>query len=189
MSEKPEVDILSLANCSVYNENNKTVKLHRMWDYKTTVFVFVRHFACIACRAHVADVWKNRKAYEEKGAQIVFIGNGHAHFIQTFKEDLNLEGANVYTNPGLCAFKAAGFKRGFLAALGPKSLKEGLSMYKEGHRQASYSKEKGDLWQLGGVLVVAKEGRVIYHHINESLGDFPPDKDILEEKLYLKKGN
>ena len=168
MEKKFDVDIVSLANCSVYNSNNKTVKLHRMWDYKTTVFIFVRHFACIDCRAHVPKIWQQKEAYESKGAQLVFIGNGHSRFIEIFKEDLQLEGANIYTDPSLQAFQAAGFKRGFLTALGPQSLKKGLGLYKEGHRQSAYKKGMGDLWQLGGTLVIAQGGRVTYQHINES---------------------
>jgi peroxiredoxin len=170
-------NILQLAEAPVLDENGVAVKLGRLWQAQTTIFVFLRHFGCIACRGHAVDVWANRDKYQAHGAKIIFIGNGNPQFIKMFKEDLNLEGAAVYTDPTLASFRAAGFKRGFLAALGPQAIANALKLYAQGHRQVAVGKASGDLWQLGGIVVVKPGGHVAYHYISEALGDFPPHQD------------
>ena len=38
--------------------------------------------------------------------------------------------------------------------------------------------EQGDLWQLGGILVVKPEGKVGYHFISSAAGDYSPETDL-----------
>ena len=175
---KPHVDMLTLASCVVKNEYEQDVKIASLWQKAPAILIFLRHFACIACRAHAKQVWQNRAAYEKDGAKIHFIGNGQARYIAAFKEDLGLAEASVFTDPQLSCFRAAGFRRGFLAALGPRAVANGLKLLKDGHKQTAYGSGSGDLWQLGGILVIRPEGRVAYHYISEVLGDFPPEKDV-----------
>lgn len=174
------VSIINLAGCHVQDENGSQIKMAYLWKYQTIIFIFLRHFGCISCRAHAAQVWLDREKYEKNGAKIVFIGNGNSNYIDFFKEDLKIQGAPVFTDPSLKSFQAAGFKRGFLAALGPKSLMAGIKMFRDGQRQGAYSKETGDLWQMGGVLVVRPNGTVAYHYISQLLGDYPPENDIAD---------
>ena len=51
-------------------------------------------------------------------------------------------------------FQAAGFKRGFLAAIGPQSIKRGFEMYREGNQQGTYKKGNGGSlatrWSVSG---------------------------------------
>jgi hypothetical protein len=141
----------------------------------------LRHFGCISCRSLAVDIWKNKEKYEKDGARIIFIGNGKANFINGFKEQLGLGEVPIFTDPTLQSFRAAGFKRGFLAALGPKAIVNVYKMYGEGHRQGPTNKESGDLWQLGGVLVIKPDGRVGYHYISEVTGDYPPEGDIVSD--------
>lgn len=34
--------------------------------------------------------------------------------------------------------------------------------------------------QLGGVIAIRPDGKVIFHYMSEAIGDFPPDKDVLD---------
>lgn len=181
MSTIPGGSLLTFANCEIFNEDGKVVKVSSIWQTRTTVFIFLRHFGCVSCRAHAVQVWNDRAKYEVNGAQIVFIGNGDYHFIRTFKEDLGIQTSTVYTDPTLAAFRAMGFKRGFLVALGPRSIASGLGLFKKGHRQGAYSKSTGDLWQMGGVLVIKPNGAVAYHYISTALGDYPPEQDVVKK--------
>lgn len=173
------VDVPYLAHCEVFDEEGKSHKVASLWAKQTTVFIFLRHFACIECRTHAVNLWNKRQQYESTGARLVFIGNGAPHFIKYFKEELKIFYAPIFTDPKLQTFRAAGFKRGFLAALGPSSIARGLKLYKDGGRQGTNYKDSGDLWQMGGVLVVRPDGSVAYHYISEMLGDFPPDNDVV----------
>ncbi|MGZ3726511.1 MAG: AhpC/TSA family protein [Pseudobdellovibrio sp.] len=174
---KPVVSILSFANCLVFDEHGNSTKLMNLWQNQTTIFIFLRHFGCLTCRSHAKQIWSERAKYEVNGSKIIFIGNGAANYIQHFKEDLGLQDATIYTDPSLKSFYAAGFKRGFIVALGPKALANGIKAYAAGSRQA-YGKDTGNLWQLGGVLVIKPSGEVTYQYISQVTGDYAPEKDV-----------
>lgn len=171
-------NLVELSQATVLDEHGTEVPMPNLWTHETAILVFVRHFACIECRTTARQIWSERERYEGAGGRIRFIGNGQPQFIESFKEDLGLKDAPVYTDPSLNVFHAAGFKRGFLAALGPKSLRAGFKLNTEGVKKASYKKGMGDLWQLGGVLVVKPTGHVAYQYVSERLGDYPPEEDF-----------
>ncbi len=173
------VSMLTFSSCEILNEEGTRVQVASLWRAQAVLFIFLRHFGCVSCRAHAAQIWHDREKYQKNGAKIVFIGNGTPQYIKYFKEDLQIQDATIFTDPSLASFHAMGFKRGFLVALGPRSIAKGLKMFSKGHKQGSYSKDSGDLWQLGGVLVVRPNGSIAYHYISQATGDFPPEKDIL----------
>jgi hypothetical protein len=176
---KSAVRILEFSKCEIWDESGNAVKVVDLWQKQTVIFIFLRHFGCVSCRAHAVQIWNNRASYEKGGAKIIFIGNGIPQFIKTFKEDLNILDAPIYTDPSLVSFRAVGFKRGFLAALGPKSLRNGRKLMNEGHRQGqSFNRDTGDLWQLGGVVAIKPTGQIAYYYLSIATGDFPPDSDL-----------
>ncbi|MES2857390.1 MAG: AhpC/TSA family protein [Bdellovibrionota bacterium] len=180
MGNQNSVDIVSLANCVVTDPEGRQIKLAQLWQKQSVVLIFLRHFACIACRAHATQVWNDREKYEGAGAKIVFIGNGQATFIDGFKAELGLQKAMILTDPTLSSFRAAGFRHGFRALVQPKTLLNGVKLAMNGNKQMMPSAEAGTNWQLGGILVVKPDGRIAYHYISEALGDFPPESDIAE---------
>ncbi len=125
------------------------------------------------------QVWSRRKELQAGGAEIFFIGNGSPSAIVKFKAEMKIADAKFLTDEDLLCFQAAGFKRGFLSTLGPTSLKNGIRLIRRGFKQNRPTPEDGDVWQLGGVMVVQQNGNVIYHYISTALGDFPPESDIL----------
>lgn len=175
--QPPTVDIVAFAKTIVYHEGGAATELYKLWQRKNTVFIFLRHFACIACRAHATQVWNRRAEFEEKGTQLIFVGNGSPDFIGKFKEDMNLIGAPVFTDPTLGVFQAAGFRKGFLAAWGPESIKNGIKLLGQGYMQGMPSKEAGNIWQLGGSIAVRTDGKILYQYIEEAMGDFSPETD------------
>lgn len=178
---KPKANIHELSTCSVFAENGESISLFELWKQQTCVFIFLRHFACIGCRSHAVQVWLEREKYEAGGAKLIFIGNGSPDFIQKFKEDLLITDAPVYTDPSLKSFRAAGFKRGFLVSLGIKSIVKGASLMMKTGLGTSVENGSGDLWQMGGILVVRPDGKIPFQYISEALGDHPPESDVITE--------
>lgn len=177
--EKPRIDIITFTKCKVLDENKNEIELYSLWQKQPAIIIFLRHFACIACRQHAQQVWALRDKFQSKGAKVYFIGNGSADFIKKFKEDMGIQEAPVFTDPSLLSFRAAGFKRGFLVALGPQAVVNGLKMMINNKSSTGRpSSSSGDLWQLGGTLVMGTNGKVLYHHISQALGDFSPENDI-----------
>lgn len=168
---------MKFANCTVLDSENRNIRLALLWQKQPVIFIFLRHFACLACRAHAIQVWEKRESYEKTGAKLVFIGNGDARYIKNFQEELGLTKALVLTDPSLESFSAAGFQKGFFALVQPKSAINALKLLKDGHKQSAPSTSGGSHWQLGGVIAISPQGRVLYQFISEAFGDFPPESD------------
>ena len=172
----PKVDVVRLANSIVLTPDGKQLKLGRLWQSRPTVIIFLRHFACIACRAHASQFWADRERY--KGMSLIFLGNGSPDFIEKFREDLGLGNAVILTDPTLESFRAAGFRHGFRYVLQKDSILNAVKLYRQGHKQATYKKKAGTHWQMGGIMAIKTNGEVTYHYISESLGDFPSEPHI-----------
>lgn len=174
------MNILNFSNCSVLNEDGKEIRLGSLWKNQTILFIFLRHFACIACRAHATQIWLDRDKYQKNGTQIIFVGNGHPSYIKFFKEDLRIKDALVFTDPTLQSFQAAGFNRGFRAVVNAQTAVNSIKLIAQGHKQIRSTEATGDLWQLGGIIVIHPNSKVAYQYVSEALGDFPPEKDLIE---------
>ncbi len=176
------VDIVSLANSSAWLPSGEKLKIGQLWQKQTVILIFLRHFACMACRAHASQVWSEHEKYEKSGAKLVFIGNGSPDFIEKFKEDMSMEGAMILTDPTLESFRAAGLKRGILALVQPKSFVNAAKLAMQGHRQTKSSPESGHHLQLGGVVAINTRSKILYHFRSESFGDLPfePHLEIIK---------
>ena len=101
------------------------------------------------------------------GAELFVIGNGAPMFIEGFRETTGYTGA-VYTDPSLEVYKAAELERGFWKVVNFGAAVDTIGSTFRGFRQG---KTQGDKTQQGGVVVVATDGRVLYHHISKHPGD------------------
>lgn len=169
-------DVRRLAQATVIGEDHNKFRLGSFWENGPAIFIFLRHFACAACRAHALDVWAQREKFEKAGVQLYFIGNGSPSMLKAFKEELGLQDAWIFTDPHLEAFHAAGFKRGFIAAFGPRSLMSLSKIKAKGHAASEWNKEQGDAFQLGGVLAVKPGGIVTYQYMSEYQGDYKDEE-------------
>ncbi|MDO9183373.1 MAG: AhpC/TSA family protein [Bacteriovorax sp.] len=166
------VDILALNRLSVFNERKEEILVSSLWKTNSVIIVFLRHFGCIACRAHVDQVWKNKMELEKSGSKIIFIGNGSPEMIKPFKEDMNVSDAPIFTNPNHEIFDACGFNRGVKYLMTPQSAMKMVKLYWEGYSQGTQQKGNGEHTQMGGILAIKPPGKVTYHYVSEYLGDF-----------------
>lgn len=171
-----DVNAVKLASLKIQDELGRDIVVGSLWKNTPIIFVFLRHFGCIACYAHATDVWQHRDKYLKTGARIVFVGNGSPEMIQGFKQRLGVEQIEIYTDPSLESFRACGFKRGFLASVGLKSMGQAMSLKKKGFQSYPKTKADGDSWQLGGIVAIKPGGLVTYQYISTSIDDFPYDE-------------
>jgi peroxiredoxin len=178
-AKSSDVDVTALGNCIVLDDQGRRMKLSHFWAQKNAIFIFLRHFACIACRAHAIQVWNQKEKYESTGARLIFIGNGSADYIKIFQADLEMEKATILTDPSLETFRLAGFRNGVLALAQLKSILNAAKLVSEGYSQPVIAPEgSGSHLQLGGVLAINTMNKVTYHFVSEALGDFPKTSDI-----------
>ena len=101
------------------------------------------------------------------GAELHVIGNGAPSFMAGFRDQTRYDGP-LYTDPSLEVYKTAELKRGIVKTFNPRAAFATLKALSHGTRQGL---TQGDAWQQGGVLVVATDGRVLWHHASERPGD------------------
>ena len=109
------------------------------------------------------------------GAELYAIGNGAPMFIEGFRETTGFHGA-VFTDPSLAVYRAAELRRGLGTVLNVASAMRTVGALRRGFRQG---RTQGDQLQQGGVLVIATDGRVLYHHVSAGPGDNAPPDAIL----------
>jgi NAD(P)-dependent dehydrogenase (short-subunit alcohol dehydrogenase family)/peroxiredoxin len=110
-----------------------------------------------------------------RGAELVIVGNGAPNFAAAFREDYQLD-CPLLVDPELRAYRAAGLRRGRVEALSPRLPWNALRALRAGSRQGAV---EGDVWQLGGVFVIRREGELAYRYVSREAGDHPPADDIL----------
>ena len=171
-----KVDFLALSRLKVLDENNNEIVMSYFWKSKPIVMIFVRHFGCIACRAHVDQIWNKRTELKKK-YNIIFIGNGKPEVIKMFKEDVNAEDALIFTDPTLQVFDACGLKRSPLNLIDPRAVRKIVGLSMAGYKQGPLDGRSGAHTQMGGVVAFKTSGSVAYHFISDYLGDFDKPED------------
>ena len=172
-----QVDILALSRLKVLDEDSNPILLSSFWKNNNVVLIFVRHFGCIACRAHIDQVWKKREQFERAKTKIIFIGNGDPALIKSFKQDLNVD-APIFTDPTMEVFDACGLKRSLLRLFSLSSGKRIIGLSRQGYKQgATFDSRTGTHAQMGGVVAFKVPGIVVYHFIADHLGDFDDSED------------
>jgi len=166
---------VNLAGVTVQDEHGVFVELGSLWRERPVVLVFIRHFGCIHCRDHVAELLAARPDFERAGAGVVLIGNGGPSFIAGFRDATSWTGA-LYTDPSLAAYRAAELVRSVGATLDPRSLGKAARALFRGQRQG---RQQGDQWQQGGVVVIDTTGTVRWHHASSRPGDNASPAQIL----------
>lgn len=118
-------------------------------------------------RQQAAALMKIKKKIDKTGAVLAAIGSGTPEQAKDFVGSFAFEG-EMYVDPSLKVFQAFKLARGFWRTLGPSSLGPGITALKKGFRQG---RSAGDLWQQGGVFVIAPGDRVLFEHRNSGASD------------------
>jgi NAD(P)-dependent dehydrogenase (short-subunit alcohol dehydrogenase family) len=110
------------------------------------------------------------------GAELVVVGSGSAAFASAFRDDERLD-CPVLVDPELRTFRAAGFRRGHVEVVSVRMLAHAARALWAGHRQRDV---QGDVFQLGGVLVIGSGGALRYRYASHEAGDHPPVAAVLD---------
>jgi hypothetical protein len=121
------------------------------------------------------QVHRARGRIRERGAELVFVGNGSRQQARAFREEFAIA-APLYVDPERRAYAALGMKRGSGPVAVLAAARNSLRALRAGFRQTGV---QGDAWQLGGVLVVRRGGVVAYRYLSGAAGDHPPVDEVL----------
>ncbi|MGE0399449.1 MAG: peroxiredoxin-like family protein [Kofleriaceae bacterium] len=165
-----------LATMSVLDEDGNRVTVGDLWRDKTAVLVFTRHFGCVHCREHAAQLHREGQRIRDAGAELFVIGNGTPSFIEGFRDQTGYTGP-IYTDPSLAVYKAAQFKRSVTSTIDPRGFGKALRALAGGQRQTIVP--QGDQWQQGGVIVVKPTNDIVWHYVSGRAGDDPSVTQIV----------
>lgn len=122
------------------------------------LLVLVRHLGCTFCREMLADLGAHRREIEQRGYQIVIVGQSPTDRLQAMAGDYGLDGVRVVSDPDRTLYRTLGLRRGtFLQLFGPRVWIQGLAALRRGH---GIGRLEGDGFQMPGAFVV-EHGRVI----------------------------
>ena len=121
---------------------------------------------------------RDRDEFEAAGVELAVIGQGTPRHASSFKEDHGLE-LTLLVDPDRKTYEAAGAKMaGVTDLFSPKVALRGLKAV-AGERVVQ-GRTIGHPAQLGGVLVIARGGEVVWSHLANDAGDNPPNEVVLE---------
>lgn len=122
---------------------------------------------------------RDREEFERAGVGLCVIGQGTPRHAQAFMEDHDVTGLRLLVDPDRRAYKAAGTRMAGVGGLfSPRvALRAAKAVATE---RVVQGRVIGHPAQLGGVLVVARDGSVVWSHIASDAGDNPPNSLVLE---------
>jgi hypothetical protein len=128
------------------------------------------------CREQVVQLHRHKDEIHARGAELVTVGNGGAHFARAFQQDMGIT-TPIFVDPTRATYRALGMRRSLLRTLlSGKTLLHAARALRNGFRQG---RTQGDAFQLGGVLVVQPAGGVRLRYLSSEAGDHPPEADVV----------
>jgi hypothetical protein len=119
------------------------------------------------CREHVVQLHGKVDVLEAAGARLHVIGNGAPMFVAGFRETTGY-GGSLYTDPSRELYQAAGLRSGLATVLTVGTMTRTVGAFRRGFRQG---RTQGSALQQGGVLVIARDGEILWRHVSAGPGD------------------
>ena len=118
-----------------------------------------------------------RQEFKAAGVNLVLIGQGTSRQAAEFRRRQGIQ-LPILADEQRASYKAAGTKVGGVTdLLNPQTIAKGLLATARTKR--TQTRTIGHPSQLGGVLVIAPDGRVAWSHIAEDASDNAPPEEIL----------
>lgn len=160
------------------DETGTEVRLSDLWSRapRGLALIFVRHFGCPFCRAHVRGVQAAEARFREEGVRVVVIGMGTPEQCARFRRRQGL-GFPVLSDPERAAYRAYGLPAGTAEQLmGRPELTGGIRLALRGLLP---SRPTGDPRQLGGDFLIDREGVLRYARRSRRAADVPDPEALL----------
>ena len=151
-----------ILDISVTNELGENRPFGEYLD-RETLIVFLRHFACIGCAAHMVELPPRFHEFIEKGFNIVLVGNGSPYFIDKFKNRFNLKDKKIHivTDPTLTIYQSFKLKNSLWGGLGIPAIINFAKYFSQGLMQTSI---EGSVAQQGGTVLLDHNKSICFCH-------------------------
>lgn len=158
--------------------DGSSVALSDLWSQaeRGIVLVFLRHFGCLFCRDHARQLRGAHAQFQERGFDVVAIGQGTPMRSQRFREEYDLP-FTVLGDKELASYRLYGLTHGIRnGPTDPKAYKAAVRAVLHGKLPG---KPDGDVLQNPGTFLISRDGTMLRSHIGQNAGDFPTAGEIL----------
>ncbi|MGH9026292.1 MAG: peroxiredoxin-like family protein [Acidimicrobiia bacterium] len=170
------MDLDTFSSISLPDAGGTPRRLGDFWAEKPVIVVFVRHFGCLHCREHAADLRARYDEIQAKGAEVVAVGTGDVDYARRFVSDEEIPYPVLVDDDGDAATAASVRRVAFLRLFDPKTFAASRETRRRGYRIHKPGKR---VTQLGATLVLGPGDSVRYEHIDQSTVDHAPLDEVL----------
>lgn len=161
-------DAAKIADTVLLDDNGAEVRIGDLWAERPLALVFLRHFGCIFCREHAAELNDHLGEIRAVGGEVAAVGLGTPAHAAQFRQMSGIE-FPLLVSEDTSVHAAAGLTRGsWLRVLGPQNIPATLRAARKGHRAKATG---ADMTQLGGTFVIDSDGELLWAHRAGSQGD------------------
>ncbi len=171
------MDVARLGSLVLSDADGVPRRVGDHWDQRPVVLVFLRHFGCLLCREHAAQLRDRHEEIRALGGEVLAIGTGDERYAKAFVADEGIPFAVLVDDGGAAAQAASVRSIPFLQLLfDPRSWPGGIRARRGGHR-IHRSGER--VTQLGATFVVGPGPTVRYAHVDRHSADHAPLDAVL----------
>lgn len=160
------------------DETGSAVRLSDLWSRapRGLALIFVRHFGCPFCRAHVRELQEEDTRFREEGVRVVVIGMGTPAQCARFRSRQRLD-FPVLSDPERAAYRAYGLSVGTPEqVMGRPEVMGGLRLALRGLLPG---RPVGHPQQLGGDFLIDRDGVLRYARRSRRAADIPDPAALL----------
>lgn len=147
------------------------------WEQRPVILVFLRHFGCLLCREHAAQLRDHYERIQALGADVIAIGTGDERYAEAFVADEAIPFPVLVDDDGAAAQAVSVRTIPFLQLLfDPRSWPGGVRARRAGFR---IHRSGQRVTQLGATFVIGPGSTVRYAHIDRHSADHAPLDTVL----------
>jgi len=179
--------VSKIANLLLTNaKSGEKIPCNDLWKDNDVVIYFLRRFGCPVCRWISKEISSIKPTLDANNVKLIGVGpekNGLEEFIEG-----NFFSGDLYLDETKDVYKTLGFSRfSMLGALGAAVDKETRRINDEAKKIGISGDLKGDLRQLGGLIIIRKGGEQVMYFKQDKASEYVKNSEILKQ-LSLSEG-
>jgi peroxiredoxin len=170
------MDLPTLSALSLPDPEGTSHRLGDLWQDRPVVVVFLRHFGCLHCREHAAELADRYDDLQRQGIELVAIGTGDQRYAGAFVRDEHIPYLVLVDDDAKAAQAASVQVASWYRLLHPTTWAATVAAWKRGHRIHQPGKR---VTQLGATFVFGPGDQVRYRHVDADSTDHASVPEVL----------
>lgn len=161
--------------------DGRTIQLSTLWQTRTLVLAFTRHFGCPQCKEMMDELHNARPEMEARGLTLAIVTQGTPEQAKRFCAD-RAPGATCLADPERRAYAAYGLGRGtpYQTLLSPRIWTSNRRLKKTKGFAPEPAPAGQDTFVMSGTFIIGTDGRVRLPYYYEDIADHPPVELMLK---------